>query len=294
MQTAESDQRAEERLVAALKQRLGDRLLALVLFGSRARGTARPDSDWDVLAVASDLPDDPVQCARLLAEGPRTGIGSVPVVLRSPAEFTDRLQSLYLDIALDGQVLYDPLGIAARRLEELRALIRSEGLCREETSAGDVWKWRQPRAWGAWSKSVELTDDAHYRLHLATTHLAQAQQLLDIGIWVACVNYAQMAAENAAKAVLGLLGPVAATHDPGLLIQQALGESRFPAALVGRAQRLAECARLLGPEVHKYVAYGDEQARRTPWDLFDEDRARELLSLAEEAVGLARELTATS
>jgi predicted nucleotidyltransferase len=34
-----------------LAQTLGDRLDAIVLFGSRARGEARPDSDIDVLVV---------------------------------------------------------------------------------------------------------------------------------------------------------------------------------------------------------------------------------------------------
>ena len=38
-------------LRAGLAQRLGDRLGAVYLYGSRARGDARPDSDIDVLVV---------------------------------------------------------------------------------------------------------------------------------------------------------------------------------------------------------------------------------------------------
>ena len=38
-------------LRAELEQRLGDRLAAVYLYGSRARGDARPDSDIDVLIV---------------------------------------------------------------------------------------------------------------------------------------------------------------------------------------------------------------------------------------------------
>ncbi len=33
---------------------LGDKILAIHLFGSRAKGTARPDSDYDLLLVVSD------------------------------------------------------------------------------------------------------------------------------------------------------------------------------------------------------------------------------------------------
>jgi uncharacterized protein len=36
------------RLKAQLERRYGDRLERVLLFGSRARGDARPDSDWDV------------------------------------------------------------------------------------------------------------------------------------------------------------------------------------------------------------------------------------------------------
>src|SRR3712207_700650 len=36
------------RLKAELERRYGDRLERVLLFGSRARGEARPDSDWDV------------------------------------------------------------------------------------------------------------------------------------------------------------------------------------------------------------------------------------------------------
>lgn len=44
----------KERLSAAY----GDRLRAVVLFGSEARGNARPDSDIDVLAVLETLTGD--------------------------------------------------------------------------------------------------------------------------------------------------------------------------------------------------------------------------------------------
>ena len=42
--------------VGRLERGFGDRLLAVALFGSRARGDARPDSDVDPLAVVRDLP----------------------------------------------------------------------------------------------------------------------------------------------------------------------------------------------------------------------------------------------
>jgi predicted nucleotidyltransferase len=50
------------RILAELKERLseayGERLHAVVLFGSEVRGDARPDSDIDVMAVLDPLSGD--------------------------------------------------------------------------------------------------------------------------------------------------------------------------------------------------------------------------------------------
>jgi uncharacterized protein len=43
------------RLRAALDKTYGERIERVVLFGSRARGEARPDSDYDVLVFLKDF-----------------------------------------------------------------------------------------------------------------------------------------------------------------------------------------------------------------------------------------------
>jgi predicted nucleotidyltransferase len=45
------------RFRAALDEAYGSRLDRAVLFGSRARGDARPDSDYDVAVFLRDMPD---------------------------------------------------------------------------------------------------------------------------------------------------------------------------------------------------------------------------------------------
>ena len=44
-------------IVDALREGLGESLVSVVLFGSRARNQARQDSDWDVLLIARGLPE---------------------------------------------------------------------------------------------------------------------------------------------------------------------------------------------------------------------------------------------
>lgn len=46
-----------EAFVGAVGEAYGARLHAIHLFGSRARGDARPDSDYDVAVVLNDLGD---------------------------------------------------------------------------------------------------------------------------------------------------------------------------------------------------------------------------------------------
>jgi len=55
----EQDPLAE--VVRALKQGLGDNLVAVVLFGSQARREADPESDWDLLVLARRLPEKPLR-----------------------------------------------------------------------------------------------------------------------------------------------------------------------------------------------------------------------------------------
>jgi predicted nucleotidyltransferase len=52
----EDQEEVLSQIVAALREGLGERLVAMVLYGSRARGQAREASDWDLFIIATDLP----------------------------------------------------------------------------------------------------------------------------------------------------------------------------------------------------------------------------------------------
>jgi len=146
--------------VDSLRDALGDGLVAVILFGSRVRGDAHEGSDWDLFVIAEGLPprrfDRHLFLNRLL---PLPYRGAISVVARTPAEFEKDVASLYLDIALDGRILYDPYGYAARRMNMLRRIIARLGLYRERTPAGDVWRWKVEPKW-PWSITWEHGVDA--------------------------------------------------------------------------------------------------------------------------------------
>ncbi len=54
-----------DRFRAAVREIYGDRLERIVLFGSRARGDAEPDSDYDVAVFLRDMPDRMAELDRL-------------------------------------------------------------------------------------------------------------------------------------------------------------------------------------------------------------------------------------
>jgi len=134
---------------------LSNRLLAVVLFGSRARGEATEDSDWDLLVIAEGLPaklfERHLYLRRML---PSTCRGSLSILAKTPRQFEAGVSSLYLDIALDGRILYDPGGYASERLGRLRELMGKLGLRRERTPEGYDWRWETPPA-SSWSLSWE-------------------------------------------------------------------------------------------------------------------------------------------
>jgi predicted nucleotidyltransferase len=53
------------RLKAELARLYGPRLERVILFGSRARGDARPDSDWDIAVILKGYDGGPAEADRL-------------------------------------------------------------------------------------------------------------------------------------------------------------------------------------------------------------------------------------
>ncbi len=283
-----------DAVVHDLETSLGDDLISVVLYGSRARGEAADDSDWDFLVIAEGIPESHMsRCAYIRESLPTSSGNRVSVLAKTPAEMDGPPVALYLDIAFDGEVLRDTEGFVRAHLASLRAYARRERLRRDRTKHGDMWWYPVPkreRDVAAGSQRISRLDAASFRLTLARGYLDEARQDVTLSRWRSCVDGSQLAAESAAKAAVALVAVVGRSHEPGEVIDRALRDGRYPAALEGDLARLSELAKTLGPEVHIQSDYGDEETFTTPWELFHESHAQAALATAEAAVALAEEI----
>jgi HEPN domain-containing protein len=128
--------------------------------------------------------------------------------------------------------------------------------------------------------------DTEFRLKLSAGFLKEAEEDMRLSRWRSCVDNAQMAAENAAKAVIAMRGPVPKVHQ----LHKALSRLSKNVRLSGLSKdftALSEITEKLGFEEHIRTDYGDESQYRTPWEIFDRESAEEALSLARRAHDIA-------
>ena len=121
-------------------------LVSIVLFGSVARGEARPTSDIDVLLVAEGLPRSQADRRQPFLDAwdaARTARGLPPVewnlVVKTPADATYR-SPLYLDMVEDAILILDRRRFFEEVLAGMRGRMRELGSRRVHLPDGS-WYW---------------------------------------------------------------------------------------------------------------------------------------------------------
>lgn len=145
-----------EFVLGRLWEGFGERLRAVVLFGSLARGQARENSDVDLLVVADDMPDrygDRVRdvlnmiegwesVKRLLSE--KHGVHpSLDLILLDTRE-VETSHPFYFDIVHEGVVLYDKDEFMVKKLGDLMRRLELAGAQRIQLPGGK-WYWLVPQ-----------------------------------------------------------------------------------------------------------------------------------------------------
>lgn len=137
-------------VLSACEEHYGARLVSLAVFGSVGRGVPRPDSDVDLLIVATDLPQGRVMrasdfravertvaplLATLRTQGTTTELSPV---FKTPAEIAQG-SPLLLDMVEDAQLLHDRDAFLRNVLTAFRE--RLERLGARRFWRGSAWYW---------------------------------------------------------------------------------------------------------------------------------------------------------
>jgi HEPN domain-containing protein len=137
---------------------------------------------------------------------------------------------------------------------------------------------------------MDSEQDVRFRLRLAEGFLQEAEQDLTLSRWRSCVDNAQLAVENAVKAVLARHGPVPKTHEVARPLTNLQRLEGLDATVKEKLTTLQELAERLSYEEHIRSDYGEEATFKTPWELFDEDDAQEAVQVARQTLALAKEI----
>ena len=134
------------KIVNLLKNHFGEKLIALVVFGSYARGDFKESSDIDLFAIIEGLPQRHFERTTLISSLLTPNFSRrMTVIAKTKREFLSAFPPLYLDLALDGNVVYDNDGFMKARLEEIQGIIEQAGLFREKRGTrAHRWDWHVP------------------------------------------------------------------------------------------------------------------------------------------------------
>ena len=142
-----------EKLVNLMKEKLGDNLVSVVLFGSVARGDYRRDSDIDLLIVVKNLPKTITErvmlfdqfevmlekdLEKLMDEGYYITFSPI---LKTPEE-AKRFSPLYMDMTQDAVILYDVNDFFKGVLDKVRRKLEELNFERVWVSK-KAWYWRK-------------------------------------------------------------------------------------------------------------------------------------------------------
>ncbi len=269
------------------------KILAAVLFGSRAKGQGETSSDTDLLVVAEEIRDKRQERAdEIVLIRKKLPVSGADVLLLTPEEARSNFENhnpLFLDIAEEGILLFDEAGSIRRLLEETRSYIRRRGIKRYRGG------WMFPVEQGKPTPLSGVTNEDFSRAMLKDggRDLEIGKQLTLGAFYDKAVYHFQQAVEKAVKGSLIALGVFQRTHFVGEILKDTVQAKALPDPWGNRLLEAGRISEKMEPQVSLSRYPGIHEDRLwLPSEEYGEEEAREAWSNAEAAFTIAREFVA--
>jgi predicted nucleotidyltransferase len=135
------DKQLTDKIVQVFQDYLGENLISVILFGSQARSESTKTSDYDLFIIANNLPQSQVERSRFINRPLyENNLECLSVLAKGPEEFLKDISPLYLDLSIDGIVLFDRDFITSK-IKRLKEIINTAGLRRIKDDGEYHWSW---------------------------------------------------------------------------------------------------------------------------------------------------------
>jgi predicted nucleotidyltransferase len=137
-------------LIKTLKNKMGDDLVSVVLYGSYAREQPTPESDVDLLIVAERLPDSSLDRQMLITKIlqeveaplrqslPSASFPYISIISKTPRE-ADHISRIYFDMIAEAKIFFDKEGFFESVLRKVAGRLKELGA--KKVLVGKMWYW---------------------------------------------------------------------------------------------------------------------------------------------------------
>jgi len=137
-------------LIKTLKNKMGDDLVSVVLYGSYAREQSTPESDVDLLIVAYGLPESSLDRQMLITKIlqeieapfrqslPSSSFPYISAISKTPQE-ADHISRIYFDMIDEAKIFFDKEGFFEAVLRKVK--VRLQELGAKKIRVGKMWYW---------------------------------------------------------------------------------------------------------------------------------------------------------
>ena len=267
----------------------GIKIVSIAIFGSTARCENHADSDVDLLVIAEGIAKKRIQRIPDIVKIKRElNLGfplDILLVSKDECQLNFRNHNpLYLDIALDAEIIYDT-GFLENLIEETREYIDSNNIRR----GVDSWSFPVKERTATNLSKISNKEWALVWLEDGRRDLLAASYLFDLELNEKSVYHCQQTVEKVTKAVLAVWGEFRKTH----FVADALREECNKRELGEWKEKLIEIAEIgnkTEPQVSlsRYPGLTDNTLW-LPYEEYDTNIAKEYLQNAEIAFKIGEE-----